>query len=180
MDHLHTIFQFASLANLTVHPQPKACQVGSDTRHLEGDGLQGCIAPRLIVGRIDAKVVAQHDIIVGHVQDAITTIEITGKEYYLHLFVLAVVHVIILHHTQHIIMTHLVQPVGHLGYLKRSVIALTALQTFYQILTRFTYPTGHFDEGKHILLEFLVTQQSVHGLNIYIHAFVPELVTSTR
>src|SRR5574344_842879 len=46
MDYLHTVFQFAFVANLGVDPLTESCKVGSDTWHLECYGLKRGISPR--------------------------------------------------------------------------------------------------------------------------------------
>ena len=81
-------------------------------------------------------------------------------------------HVEVLQHTQYIIMTHIMQPMGNLRNLQWSVKLLTAIQTLQQILTWISYPTRYVNECQYILLQIVVTKQAVHSLNIDIDTLV--------
>ena len=87
-------------------------------------------------------------------------------------------HVEVLQHTQYIIMTHIMQPMGNLRNLQWRVKLLTAIQTLQQILTWISYPTRYVNECQYILLQIVVTKQAVHSLNINIDTLVAELVAS--
>ena len=68
---------------------------------------------------------------------------------------------------------------GYSRHFERRIIFLATVKTFSQIGTGFTHPTRNINESKHILLKLLVTQQSVHCLNIYIDTLVAELISTT-
>ena len=178
MNHLHAVFQLAIATKLLVSPQAETCQIGGDARHLESHSLQRRIAPRLVVGRIDAEVVAQHDIVVGHVQDAVLTIKIARQEDNLHVLVLAVVHIVVFQHAQHIVVIHIVQPVSNHGHFQGRIVRLVFAKTLLQILARLAYPTRHFEEGNHLLLQVTIAQQTVHSLDKHIDSLVAELVAA--
>ena len=179
MNDLHAILYLAVMAEHLVGPETKACQIGGDTRNLEGNSLKGRIAPRLIIGRIDTEVVAQDDIIVSHIDNAILAVKVARQENDLDMIVLAVVHVVVLHHAQHIIMAHVVKPVRDLRHVQRRVESLLAGQTLLKVLTGFAHPARHFDEGQYLLLQVAVAQQAVHGFDKDVDALVAELVAAT-
>ena len=92
---------------------------------------------------------------------------------------MTVVHIIELHHVQHIVVTHIVQPVGQLRHLQRGVIATTVGQTLLQVLAGLAHPTWYHDKGQHLALQVAVAQQAVHGLDKDVNTLVAELVAAT-
>ena len=121
MNHLHTILQLSVVTEHRVGPQSESSQVGSDTRHLKGYCLKWGVPPGLVVRWIDAQVVAQHHIVVGHVHDTIITVQIARQENHLHVLILTVVHIVVFQHAQHVVVTHVMQPVCHHRHLKRRI-----------------------------------------------------------
>ena len=85
-----------------VGPQAKAGQVGRDAGHVEGDGLQRGVAPWLVVGGEDAEVVAQYGVVVAEIDDAVVAREVAGHEDKFHIVLLAVGHVEVAHHADHL------------------------------------------------------------------------------
>ena len=161
-----------------VCPKAKTGKVGSDAGHLEGNCLQWGITPRLIIRRIDTQIIAQHHIIVCHVNNTIITVKITGQEYHLHLLVFPVMHVVVFHHAQHIVMAHIMEPVSNLGHIKRRIIFLSTLQAFLQILTRLAHPSRNFNKCNNLLLQVAIAKQTVHGFHKYIDTLIAELITA--
>ena len=88
-------------------------------------------------------------------------------------------HIVVFHHVEHVVVTHIVKPMGNLRYIQGCIISLLAVQTLLQILTGFAYPTGHLNKGNHFLLQFAIAQQSIHRLNKDIDTLVAELIAAT-
>ena len=87
-------------------------------------------------------------------------------------------HIVVLHHTEHIVMTHIVKPVGNLRDFQWRIKFLFACQSFLQVLTWLTHPTRNLNEGNDLFLQVTITQQAIHSLNENIDTFVAEFITS--
>ena len=88
-------------------------------------------------------------------------------------------HIEVLQHTQDIVMTHIVQPMGNLRNFKWGIKLLTTFQTLQKILTWITNPTRYIDKCQNILLQIAIAKQTVHRLDIDINTLVAELVSTT-
>ena len=56
--------------------------------------------------------------------NAVIAVKIARQENYLHLLILTIVHVVVLHHTQYIVVAHIVKPVCNLRHLERCILRL--------------------------------------------------------
>ena len=65
----------------------EARDIGSQGRDTQGHALQGRIAPRLIIGREHREIEGGQELGVGHVEDAVAAIKVSGDEHHLHLVV---------------------------------------------------------------------------------------------
>ena len=178
MDHLHAVRQLTITTLHTVGPQSETSEVGCDTWHLECYSLQRSIAPRLIVRRIDTQVIAQYQIVICHIEDAVIASKIARQEDQFHLVLLLVPHIVVFQHAQHVVMTHVVEPVSNHRHLQRCVERHVQSQSLLQVLTRVAHPSRNLDECHHRLCQFTVAQQSVHRLYIYVNTLVTELISS--
>ena len=178
MYNFHAILYLAILTVNAIGPKTEASKISSNARHLEGDGLKRRIAPRLVIRRIDAQVVTQHHIVIGKIYDTIVAVEIARQENHLHLLVLTIVHIVVFHHAQHVVVTHIVEPMRNLGHVQRRIIFFSALQSLLQVLAGLTYPTWHLDKGHHLLLQVAIAQQAIHGFYKHIDTLVAELITT--
>ena len=177
--HFHAVADFAIATLHGIGPKSKTCQIGSDARHLEGDSLQRCISPRLIVRRINAEIIAQHHVIIGLVDNTVVPREIARQENELYLVFLAILHIEILQHAKHTVVTHIVEPMGNGGHFERSIIFLAALQTFLQVFAGFSHPSRHVNESHNVLFQLVTSQEPVHRLYVHIHTLVAELIAAT-
>ena len=134
-----------------VGPQTKAGQIGCDARHMKSDGFEWRIAPRLIVGWVNAEIVATHQLIIRLIEDAILPRQITRHKDEFHALVQSVVHAQKVHHAQHAIACSIVQAMGANGIIQRGVKGLAAAQTRLQIFARTSHPARHFDKSNHLL-----------------------------
>ena len=73
MNYLNAIVNGAAMPHFAIYPQAKTCQVGSDTGNLKGNSLKGCIAPWLILGRVNAQVVARKHVVIRQVNHTVIT-----------------------------------------------------------------------------------------------------------
>ena len=178
VDHFHAVLDTGTGALDVVGPQTKAGQVGRDAGHVEGHGLQRGVAPGLVVGGEDAEVVAQYGVVVAEIDDAVVAREVAGHEDEFHVVLLAVGHVEVAHHADHLVVVHVAQPVGEHGVLQRRVIALALLQTLLKVGPRPTHPAWHGDEGDDGTLEVGVVSEAVHRLDEDVEALVAKLVAS--
>ena len=179
MYYLHAVGDFTKTTFHAVDPLTEASEVCGNTWHLKCHCLKRSISPWLIIRRIDAKVVAKHYVVIGHIQDAVLAVKVTRQEDEFHIILLAVVHVVVLHHSEHVVVAHLMKPMCHLRHIQWSVIFLATFKSRNQIGTWLSYPTGNFDERHYLFLKVLITKQTVHGLYIYIDTLIAELISPT-
>ena len=76
-------------------------------------------------------------------------------------------------------MSHVMQPMSDKRHLERSIKLLFTLQTFLQIFTGISYPTGDIDECQNILMQVFVPVQAVQWFQEYINTFIFEFITPT-
>ena len=179
MNDLHAVFYLAGGSFHGISPEAETGKIGGDTRHLKGNGLQRRVTPRFVIGRIDAEILAQDKVVVGHVEDAIVAGKVTWQEDELHLVFCTVVHIEELQHAEHVVVGHVMKPMGNLGHGERSVVFLSRLQAVGKILPGFTHPSGHFDECHDSLVQLLDAKQTVHGFDKDINTLVAELIAAT-
>ena len=151
MQHFHSIIN-AMLVLQAVYPKSESCQIRSDCRHMESYTFQRSISPRFVIRSIDTQILPQQYIIIFFIHDTITTIQITRNKNHLYLIFRTIAHSQIFQHVQHLVMSHIMQPMSDKRYFEGSVELIFALQTCLQILARLSHPTGYIDECQHILM----------------------------
>ena len=144
-----------------VYPKSEPSQIRSDCRHMECYTFQRSISPRFIIRSIDTQILSQQYIIIFFIHDTITSIQITRNKNHLHLIFRTIAHSQIFQHIQHLVMSHIMQPMGDKRHFKRSIKLFFALQTCLQILARLSHPTGYINECQHILMQILIPVQTV-------------------
>ena len=160
MQHFYSIIN-AMLVLQAVYPKSESCQISSDCRYMECYTFQWSISPRFVIRSIDTQILSQQYIIIFFIHDAITTIQITRYKNHFYLIFRTIAHSQIFQHIQHLIMSHIMQPMSDKWYFERSVELLLAFQTSLQILTGVSYPTGYIDECQNILMQILIPVQAV-------------------
>ena len=146
---------------------------------MECNAFQRSIPPRFIIRSIYAQILSEQYIIIILIHDTVTTIQVARNEYHLHFILRTVAHSKIFQHIQHLVMRHVMQPMGNERHFKRSIKILLTFQTFLQIFTRITYPTGDIDKRQHILMQVLIPVQAVQRFQKYVDSFILKLISST-
>ena len=179
MNGLYTILYLGIGSLDAVSPKTETCKVGSDAWHLEGYRLERGIAPRLVVRRIDGEVLGYESLVIEHVEQTVVAIKIAWCEDELNLVFLAVPHIVVLEHAKHVIVGHIVEPVGYHRALERSVIDLLGVsQTLVEVGTSLAHPCWHIYKGKHSLIEARVAIEAIECLDEHVDALVAELIAA--
>ena len=76
---------------VSANPQSKSRERRRESRDLEREGLQRGIAPRLVIRRENCEVHSVEEVVVGHIEHSVVSIEIGRDEIYLHLRMLRIV-----------------------------------------------------------------------------------------
>ena len=86
------------------------------------------------------------------VEDAIVTILIARYKNYFHLIFGTIAHTEVFQHIQHLVVRHIVQPVGDERTLQRFGELIFALLALLQVLAGVSHPAGHVDKRQYFLL----------------------------
>ena len=114
------------------------------------------------------------------VHDAILAIQIARYKNHLDVIFRTIVHAQILQHVEHLVVGHIIQPMGDEGTLKRCVKGLFAIQTLHQVFTGVSYPTGHVDKGQYFFLQILIAIQTIQRFQEHVNALILKFITTAR
>ena len=91
MQNADSVGQSAGMPQLCINPLPETAKIGGDARGFEGNAFQRCVAPRLIIRRIERKVVGGEHIVVVLVENTVVAVQIAGNKQHLHGVLAAIV-----------------------------------------------------------------------------------------
>ena len=161
MQHFYSVVD-AMLVLEAIHPKSETGKISRNSRYAKSHALQRSVSPRLIIGRINAQILSQYQVVIVLVENSIFAVLIARNKNNFHLIFGTVVHTEVLQHIQDLVMRHIVQPVCNERHFQRSGIMFVLLfQTSLQVLTRITHPTGNVDESQHFLFQILIAIQTV-------------------
>ena len=115
VDDLYAVREFALITEHIVNPLTEAREVGCDTGSLECTTFKGSVAPGFVVRGIEAEVVGGEEVVVGHIEDAVSAFQIARHENYLYGIVFCVPKSELLNEAEDAVFVEIVKIVGNHG-----------------------------------------------------------------
>ena len=112
------------------------------------------------------------------VHNAILAIQIAGYKNHFNVIFRTIVHAQILQHIEHLIVGHVIQPMGDEGALQRCVKGFFAIQTLHQVLTGISYPTGHVDKSQYFFLQILIAIQTIQCFQEDVNSLILKFIAT--
>ena len=134
MQHFYPVID-TMLILQAIYPKPESRQISSYCWNVEGYTLQRSISPWFVIRSIDTQVLSQQYIILFFVHNTVTPVQIARNKYHLYLISGTITHSLIFQHIQHLVMSHVMQPMSDKPHLERSIKLLFSLLTYLQFIT---------------------------------------------
>ena len=185
MDDAYAVLDFAVVSQHFVYPLSEAGEVGGDAGCAECAALQRRVAPGFVVGGVDAQVVGRQEIVVGHIEYAIVSVQIAGDEQDFDRVACSGSQPQMPHHAEDAVLVHIVKRMRYVGVRQWFFKGFfPSVQPFLQVAARSFHPAGHFNQCKDLggggIGRAVCFQSGVElgqSFHIYVEALASEVIT---